>query len=67
MTMQSGSVRSAGRLLAAATLLLALTAPTLPGQAPTCHLRQHRQKRICWCWDSGWRTAPMLLCRLLQR
>ncbi len=54
----------------AALTLAALVAVTggrpAPADALTCQIRQHRQKRVCWCWDGRWVTAPMALCRVVQ-
>lgn len=60
-----------GRLILAVLLALAVTlAPVTPlastASALTCQVRLHRGKRICWCWDGRWVTAPMILCRLAE-
>lgn len=59
----------AGRLvvLLAVAVLLAVSGPASPAPAAalSCQVRVSRSgKRVCWCWDGRWVTAPMVLCRL---
>lgn len=70
----------AGRLvvlLALAAMLAAASGPPARSAPPggfartgqsvarlTCQVRVHRGKRVCWCWNGRWVTAPMVLCRL---
>lgn len=52
------------RLLLVITLIAATLAPTARPASVTCQVRVHKGKRICWCYDGRWVTAPMLLCKL---
>lgn len=57
--------RAAGRLILALVLAatLAASGPVSTADALTCQVRVSRGgKRICWCWDGRWVTAPMVLC-----
>lgn len=66
--------RWAGRLAVGLALAVLLARSAPPGgyaqtgqsvAALTCQVRVSRSgKRVCWCWDGRWVTAPMVLCRL---
>lgn len=54
-------------LLAALALAALLSASASPADALTCQVRQHRQKRVCWCLDRGrWVTMPMIVCKVVK-
>lgn len=49
------------------SLLLLFPTPHNDAAMLTCQVRQHRQKRVCWCAPSSrgpWTTYPMWACRL---